>query len=552
MDKVINRKGISLVALVITIIVLIILTAAVVVTGINTPRNTEYAIKMHNQSAVQDAVTLYIMTSMLDGMDNYDPSTAGSYTVKDVDDIVPELYNISSKQWTSNAATKLGINLTQEELQAVFTLDSKGVVGWVTGQEPTLETDENNNQQQPTKTVSSIAVSGTYDTEYTEGEKFNPSGIVVTATYSDGSTADVTSSVRYTPTLDTELTTTDTVVTITYQGKTATVNISVEEAQATLPNPNWTVGSLNATTPYVQEVISGTTYYAPIPKGFIAVEGTNISTGLVIQDSSANQFVWVPVNDSYTMVGDATGDGTFNNRQSSPPWNYDIPYLSNDNTTALAYWQASENGHTGTITGFGTYSEPYSSAGSWETTEYQAMVTSVLKYGGFYVGRYETGGSASAPVVKSGVKPITSIKWNSTDTMTAEPTSGTATYVARNMYPSTSTTYGVASTLIYGIQWDSIMCWAECYNNTRATNTYSAKPSPTGAVYANGTTYDVNKNIYDLAGNVREWSMEAGDTTDRVYRGGYCHYDITVSFRNPNYPTHNNGDTGFRAALYVK
>ena len=171
MDKVINRKGISLVALVITIIVLIILTAAVVVTGINTPRNTEYAIKMHNQSAVQDAVTLYIMTSMLDGMDNYDPSTAGAYTVKDVDDIVPELYNISSKQWTSNAATKLGINLTQDELQAVFTLDSKGVVGWVAGQEPTR--DEENNQQQPTKTLSSIAITTQPTTKEYEVETCN-------------------------------------------------------------------------------------------------------------------------------------------------------------------------------------------------------------------------------------------------------------------------------------------------------------------------------------------------------------------------------------------
>ena len=68
MNKVLSKKGISLVALIITIIVMIILTAAVVVTGINTPRNTEYAIKMHNQAMVQDAVTLYIMTEMLNGI----------------------------------------------------------------------------------------------------------------------------------------------------------------------------------------------------------------------------------------------------------------------------------------------------------------------------------------------------------------------------------------------------------------------------------------------------------------------------------------------------
>jgi hypothetical protein len=252
----------------------------------------------------------------------------------------------------------------------------------------------------------------------------------------------------------------------------------------------------------------------------------------------------VPVDESYTMVGDVTGDRTFNNRETSGAYNYDIPYLSNNTTTALAYWQASANGHTGTITDLGTYSEPYSSAGSWETAEYQAMVTSVLKYGGFYVGRYETGGSASAPVVKSGVTPIRNIMWNSTNTMTAEPTSGTATYVARNMYPSTSTTYGVVSTLIYGIQWDSIMCWASCYNATTPTK------SSVGS--AGSVSTDCYKNIYDLAGNVREWSMEARDATIRVGRGGDYSYAGAVSGRYHNAPTTYRSHIGFCAALYVK
>ena len=315
-----------------------------------------------------------------------------------------------------------------------------------------------------------------------------------------------------------------------------------KEKPAALPEWISTSTSLNVTTPYAQEIIGNTKYYAPIPLGFSVVAGT-ISTGLVIQDASANQFVWVPVNDSYTMKGDISGEGTFNNYQTSSPYNYDIPYLSNNTTTALAYWQASANGHSGTITGAGTYSEPYSGAGSWETTEYQAMVTSVLKYGGFYVGRYETGGSASAPVVKSGVTPITNIQWNSTDTMTAEPTSGTATYVARNMYPSTSTTYGVVSTLIYGIQWDSIMCWASCYNATTPTK---GSVGNTGSV-----STDCYKNIYDLAGNVYEWSMEAEGTSIRVSRGGYYNYVYAVSTRGSP-PVDNYSYVGFRAALYVK
>jgi len=58
------KKGISLVALIITIIVLIILTAAVVITGANTPENAQLAVWKNDVSAVQDAVTLCMLNNM--------------------------------------------------------------------------------------------------------------------------------------------------------------------------------------------------------------------------------------------------------------------------------------------------------------------------------------------------------------------------------------------------------------------------------------------------------------------------------------------------------
>src|SRR5574344_2094057 len=58
------KKGISLVALIITIIVLIILTAAVVITGANTPENAQLAVWKNDISAVQDAVTLCMLNNM--------------------------------------------------------------------------------------------------------------------------------------------------------------------------------------------------------------------------------------------------------------------------------------------------------------------------------------------------------------------------------------------------------------------------------------------------------------------------------------------------------
>ena len=49
----------------------------------------------------------------------------------------------------------------------------------------------------PTKTLSSIALSGTYSTTFTEGSSFNHTGMTVTATYSDATTADVTASATF-------------------------------------------------------------------------------------------------------------------------------------------------------------------------------------------------------------------------------------------------------------------------------------------------------------------------------------------------------------------
>ena len=61
-------------------------------------------------------------------------------------------------------------------------------------------------------------------TEYTEGESFDPTGMVVTAVYSDGSRVTITD---YTYTPNGALNVTDTKITISYQGKTAEIEITV-------------------------------------------------------------------------------------------------------------------------------------------------------------------------------------------------------------------------------------------------------------------------------------------------------------------------------------
>lgn len=75
------------------------------------------------------------------------------------------------------------------------------------------------------KTLQSISVTTQPSkTEYTEGDTFAPAGMVVTAYYSDGSNEAVSG---YTWSPNGALSTANAVITISYQGKTATVNITV-------------------------------------------------------------------------------------------------------------------------------------------------------------------------------------------------------------------------------------------------------------------------------------------------------------------------------------
>ena len=165
--------------------------------------------------------------------------------------------------------------------------------------------------------------------------------------------------------------------------------------------------------------------------------------------------------------------------------------------------------------------------------EFNNMVASVEKYGGFYIGRYETGNiNQDTPVVQKGNTNISSQTWY-------------------NMYKRCKNIKGdntnVETGMIWGNQWDRTLMWlietgsktkeqiaddstswGNYYNSTfeyvnssgstATKNENSSTRIPTGS-----TEYTKANNIYDLAGNVRDWTMEAGSTSYRVYRGGYCY-----------------------------
>ena len=99
-----------------------------------------------------------------------------------------------------------------------------------------------------TKVVTSIAITGTpAKTEYYTGDKFNPEGLVVTATFDDNTTEAVTPNWEFTPATFTEVGNISVAVKATYGGKTA---------ETTCPVTVKTIANTKETAYTVEQVIA--------------------------------------------------------------------------------------------------------------------------------------------------------------------------------------------------------------------------------------------------------------------------------------------------------
>ena len=353
---------------------------------------------------------------------------------------------------------------------------------------------------------------------------------------------------------------------------------------------------------HVEEDASGDK--VPVPNGYVgsSVAGENeIDTGYVIYEGeeevtdsnvadaqkNRNQYVWIPVPDISKFYGtDANGKKWGKNYSFSSSTS-----SSYDEITGTKPYNWSESNGVMTISSKTNYREPdvvakYSSTGydmdsrlktlgiGAKTTheflnqlekEFNNMVASVEKYGGFYIGRYETGNiNQDTPVIQKGNTNISSQTWY-------------------NMYKRCKNIKGantnVETGMIWGNQWDRTLMWLietgsktkeqiaddstswGNYNNatfeyvnssgsTVTKNENSGTKIPTG-----NTEYTKANNIYDLAGNVYDWTMEAKSASDRVYRGGNFlsyGYNVPAYYRFGNYPTSSYSSCGCRSALYIK
>ena len=318
---------------------------------------------------------------------------------------------------------------------------------------------------------------------------------------------------------------------------------------------------------------------------FKRVKGTNLDNGLVIEDGNGNQYVWVEVPKNTTVYPTAGLNITnFTDDEYTKIENDLHTYTSvyRNGTEHKDTWVADNDN-----TGWFTESEYYE--------QKKTMLKSVYQNGGFYVGRYETGIDASkqkqrifnansekltihdatqTPVIKANAYPYTWV--NRTQ----------AQVLAKNMNSGTKT-----SSLMFGVQWDLILAFMHTkgnvsdneinvdstnlgnyQNNTWNITNKDAKYSTDDGINYNNCPYEkkqeenvllttgsseefAHMNIYDIAGNVWEYTLEYTGNTTRPcsLMGSYYQYKGTIPVSTREYLTatnYNFYDLGFRIVIY--
>ncbi len=283
---------------------------------------------------------------------------------------------------------------------------------------------------------------------------------------------------------------------------------------------------------------AGGSYDNPyIPTGFkhIGTEGWN--SGYRISDTgdeTGNIFVWVPCVLDQSKVKEGDKVETFKKTTTGKYNSYSLGLASTD-------------------------------ASITDVEPTNAIKESVGKYGGFYIAAYEAGiegtkdnNSLSTKTETNGsIKPLSKAGYGVWNYITR----ANALTVATSMI---NTEDGVRSGLISGECWDTTLQWM-VNSSTNATSNAGYDTDSIGKGWYNDvssneirtTGYYAVNNIYDMGGNVWEYTAESGKYNESkylIFRGGA--YSNLGSDRSAAYRSFNssNGtaknDIGFRVVLY--
>ena len=381
------------------------------------------------------------------------------------------------------------------------------------------------------------------------------------------------------------------------------MNSLVSEMEGALAG-NGGAGGSGTDTKVPEEATAETAPYFP-DNTFTKKEGT-IDKGLVIQDASGNEYVWVVVPKSLYNNTD------YNSNDAKKP-------SSSTDYANIEYCLQQYTATYRTETGYSdTYKADDKNVGWLTSDEYtelkNSMLKSVYENGGFYVGRYEAGIAknrtsntdknsegkyitpSTTPVTKADAYPYTYVTRTQAQNLASNVNSGTK-----------------KSSLMFGVQWDLVLAFmskdtakitstdvliknSTTIGNYRDStfdlnrgkyaqdgqlgNTWKNFDSALGSiVVSNETTGKMKKteqifysngillttggteqskvmNIYDIAGNVLEWTLEKSPAANNTCtnRGGiFSSTGSSWSATSRDFPgnaEHSDDFIGFRVSLF--
>jgi formylglycine-generating sulfatase enzyme len=514
-----NKKGITLIALVVTVVVLIILAGV----SINAVLGDNGIIKKANQAAsvtkeaeVKEAINRTILEFYL---------TNDYETLEDFLKAKAEDGSIDSV--TKNADGTLTVKKGEYSVTVENKTNSSG--GSSSGGNTGGET------QTPEITIGEAKVvansDGTGSAITDTASVYLGNTLYITFVHSiTGGTTVVDKTIPYAVTKNGTYTFT---VTGTVNGKSYTKNVSV------------TVKQFKDVYEYMQTNTKVT--YSDgevwIPEGFrISTDSAStVQGGVVIEDKDLNQFVWVPV---------AT--------------------LADYKRTAYSRQVATEETDTAT----NSIKINYSSSDSNYFTEAlpEDEKTSVERYKGFYIGRYEAGDKEST--VAKTLRSSNDV----TKTVSIKANQAPYNYVTRTQAKSlaegfaTKQGYKAKTKLVSSYAWDTTIAFLQKVNSdygssseegnyrnttfsyTDITGATKTKAKSSSVLVPTGQTTPVC-NIYDMGGNVFEWTTESYSNTDYPYAGrGGGYYDLFAIYpagsRDSISGTADDSN-GFRLTLFM-